>query len=71
VVSGGAVFELDLARVDRRHGLAVSPEPRAAIRLDLPMPLAGDRTEFTETLVENLSEHPWAHLPVTACAAVL
>jgi uncharacterized protein (TIGR02302 family) len=65
VVSGGAVFELDLARVDRRHGLAVSPEPRAAIRLDLPMPLAGDRTEFTETLVENLSEHPWAHLPVT------
>ena len=65
VVSGGAVFELDLARVDRRHGLAIEPEPRAAIRLDLPMPLAGDRTEFTETLVENLSEHPWAHLPVT------
>ena len=65
VVSGGAVFDLDLARVDRRHGLAIEPEPRTAIRLDLPMPLAGDRTEFTETLVENLSEHPWAHMPVT------
>ncbi|WP_040651109.1 TIGR02302 family protein [Roseovarius sp. 217] len=65
VVSGGAVFALDLARVDRRYGLAVEPEPREVIRLDLPMPLAGDRTEFTETLVENLSEHPWAHLPVT------
>lgn len=65
VVSGGAVFALDLERVDRRYGLAVEPEPRAPIRLDLPMPLAGDRSEFTETLIENLSEHPWAHLPVT------
>ncbi|WP_417726668.1 TIGR02302 family protein [Roseovarius sp.] len=65
VVSGSAVFELDLAQVDRRYGLSVAPEPRAPIRLDLPMPLAGDRTEFTETLVENLSEHPWAHLPIT------
>ncbi|WP_375554476.1 TIGR02302 family protein [Roseovarius mucosus] len=65
VVSGGAVFTLDLAQVDRRHGLAVEPDARDPISLDLPMPLAGDRTEFTETLVENLSEHPWAHLPVT------
>ncbi|MFU8777552.1 MAG: TIGR02302 family protein, partial [Roseovarius sp.] len=64
VVSGEAVFALDLARVERLHGLAVEPEPREAIRLDLPMPLAGDRTAFTETLVENLSEHPWAHFPV-------
>ena len=65
VVSGGAIFTLDLAQVDRRHGLAVEPDARDPISLDLPMPLAGDRTEFTETLVENLSEHPWAHLPVT------
>lgn len=65
VVSGTASFELDLDRVARRHGLATTPEPREAITLDLPMPLAGDRAEFAETLVENLSQHPWAHLPVT------
>jgi uncharacterized protein (TIGR02302 family) len=29
------------------------------------MPITGDRADFTETLVENLSQHPWAHLPVT------
>ncbi|MEQ8902953.1 MAG: TIGR02302 family protein [Roseovarius sp.] len=65
VVTGGAVFELDMDRIDRRYGLATEPEPRQPIRLDLPMPLAGDRSDFTETLIENLSEHPWAHLPVT------
>src|SRR6056297_1115247 len=65
VVAGGAVFELDMDRIDRRYGLATEPEPRQPIRLDLPKPLAGDRSEFTETLIENLSEHPWAHMPVT------
>jgi uncharacterized protein (TIGR02302 family) len=65
VVAGGAVFKLDMDRIDRRYGLATEPEPRQPIRFDLPMPLAGDRSEFTETLIENLSEHPWAHLPVT------
>jgi len=64
VTGGRAVFALDLAQVDRRHGLAVDPEPREPIELDLPMPIAGDRAEFSETLIENLSEHPWAHLPV-------
>jgi uncharacterized protein (TIGR02302 family) len=33
--------------------------------LDLPLPMSGDRAAFIETLIENLSEHPWAHLPVT------
>ena len=65
VVSGTARITLDLDAVDRRHGLATGPEPREALTLDLPMPLTGDRAEFTETLIENLSQHPWAHLPVT------
>jgi uncharacterized protein (TIGR02302 family) len=65
VVAGTATFELDMDRVERRHGLATEPEPRDAITLDLPMPVAGDRAEFTETLIEDLSRHPWAHLPVT------
>ncbi|WP_210878185.1 TIGR02302 family protein [Roseovarius autotrophicus] len=65
VTGGAAVFALDMNRVLRRHGLTAEPEPREAITLDLPMPLSGNRAAFTETLIENLSEHPWAHLPVT------
>ncbi len=65
VVAGQARIELDLDAVDRVHGLSVDPEPREALVLDLPMPMTGTREEFTETLIENLSEHPWANLPVT------
>ena len=65
VESGTATFTLDLTRVERDHGLRIDPEPREPIVLDLPMPIAGDRSVFSETLIENLSEHPWAHLPVT------
>ncbi|MFD1913297.1 DUF4175 domain-containing protein [Halodurantibacterium flavum] len=64
VVSGHAEVTLDLAAVDRRHGLAPDPEPREPLILDLPLPLTGNRREFSEALVENLSEHPWANLPV-------
>ena len=64
VVAGTAWIELDLAELDRRHGLAAEPEPRAAIEVDLPMPIAGDRRLFTENLIEDFSAHPWAHLPV-------
>ncbi len=65
VVGGQALIELDLDAVDRRYGLQPDPEPREALVLDLPMPMTGRRDEFTETLIENLSEHPWANLPVT------
>ncbi|WP_422025579.1 TIGR02302 family protein [Roseovarius sp.] len=65
VVAGKAIFRLDLDAVERRYGLATEPEPREPISIDLPMPITGDRAEFTETLIENLSQHPWAHLPVT------
>ena len=65
VTGGTATFALDLGAVDRRYGLATEPEPREAITLDLPLPINGSRSEFTESLVENLSQHPWAHLPVT------
>lgn len=56
---------LDPANADRRHGLAIDPEPREALVLDLPLPFNGSRADFTEILVEDLSEHPFANLPVT------
>ncbi|MEO0750199.1 MAG: TIGR02302 family protein [Pseudomonadota bacterium] len=64
IESGKAIFRLDMERLDRRYGLATEPEPRQSISLELPMPIAGNRADFVETLIENLSEHPWAHLPV-------
>jgi uncharacterized protein (TIGR02302 family) len=65
VTTGQARISLDLARADRRHGLAADPEPRDDVVVDLPMPYRGDRREVRELLVENLSEHAWAGLPVT------
>ena len=65
VLSGRALIRLDPARADRRHGLAIPPEPREALVLDLPMPFRGSRAEFTETVLEDLSKHPFANLPVS------
>ncbi len=62
---GIATITLDLASVDRRHGLTIEPDPIAPLILDLPMPFSGDRADFDEFLIDNLSEHPLANLPVT------
>ncbi|MDP4992689.1 MAG: TIGR02302 family protein [Marivita lacus] len=70
VAAGTARIELALDDVDRRYGLRIEPEPRAVIELPLPMPIAGDRSEFTETLIDNFSEHPWANLPVSISLTV-
>lgn len=61
---GVAMVTLDLAAVDRRYGRAIDPEPRAPLKIDLPMPISGDRRAFSEIMAANLSEHPWANLPV-------
>lgn len=65
VVRGHAEIALDLASVDRRFGLAAEPEPREMLVLDLPMPISGSRAEFSEKLIDDLSQHPFANLPVT------
>lgn len=64
VVAGVARIALDLEAVDRRYGRAIDPEARPVIEVPLPMPVTGARSEFTETLVANFSEHAWANLPV-------
>lgn len=65
VTAGRVTITLDLAKVDRRHGLTVDPEPVEPVTLDLPMPRKGSRTELTSTLVDDLSKHVFANLPVT------
>jgi len=58
-----AVIALDLPAVDRRFGLSIDPEPREPVELTLPLP-RGDRRAVQGQLVEDLSRHPWANLPV-------
>ncbi len=64
VVAGTATLRLDLAAVDRRYGLALPPEPNPEIVLDIPLPFSGGTKNFTDILVEDLTLHPWAGLPV-------
>ena len=65
VTAGRVTITLDLAKIDRRHGLKVDPEAIEPVVLDLPMPRKGSRTELTSTLVDDLSKHVFANLPVT------
>lgn len=66
VTGGQMTITLDLEQVDRRHGLTLPPEPREAIVLQLPMTISGNRAQFSETVIEDFSKHPWANLPVRA-----
>ncbi len=67
---GQARIALDLPAVDRRHGLTVDPDPRDGVTVPLPLPISGDRSEFTEDLIEDFSDHPWANLPVVVTLTV-
>lgn len=71
VRSGTATIRLNADAADRRFGLSIDPEPREPVVLDLPMPFRGNRDEFTEVVLEDLSEHPFANLPVTLTLTVV
>lgn len=71
VVAGRVTISLDPSSLDRRHGLVPDPEPVEPVVLDLPMPLSGKRTEFTETLIDDLSKHVFSNLPVTMVFAAV
>ena len=64
IASGTATLTLDLPRIDRRFGLTTNPEPREALVIDLPLPISGNRAKFEDAILEDLSEHPFANLPV-------
>ncbi|GGL53994.1 ATPase [Wenxinia marina] len=70
VVTGRAVIALDPEQADRRHGLAIDPEAREPLVIDLPMPFTGDAAEFEERLIDDFSQHPFANLPVTMTLTV-
>lgn len=64
VLKAEAEITLDLARIERRYGLVVEPEPRPAIALDLPLPFSGKRADLKGVLQDDLASHPFANLPV-------
>lgn len=64
ITNGHARIILDMDALDRRHGLAIAPEPRPEITVELPMPVARGRDDFTEILIEDFNKHPWANLPI-------
>nr|WP_281494059.1 TIGR02302 family protein [Jannaschia sp. S6380] len=66
VVSAEVTFALDPEAAGTEHGLAIEPEPRAPLTLDMALPISGDRSDFTETLRAELTKHPLAGMPVTA-----
>ncbi|MGB3278724.1 MAG: TIGR02302 family protein [Pseudorhodobacter sp.] len=70
VTGGKAVIALDMAAIDRRYGLAIEPEATEPVTLDLPLPISGQRSDFSETLVDDLSKHVFANLPVTIALSV-
>jgi uncharacterized protein (TIGR02302 family) len=65
VTKGQVTIALDLSATDRGYGLALAPETVAPVVLDLPLPLRGDRAKIGSTLVDDLSKHVFANLPVT------
>jgi uncharacterized protein (TIGR02302 family) len=70
ITKGQVTITLDLAATDRRYGLALDPEPTPPVILDLPLPVKGSRADITATLVDDLSKHVFANLPVTLTYAV-
>lgn len=64
ITGGTARITLDLAKVDRRFGLATDPEPREALVIDLPLPISGNRAKFSDMILQDVSKHPFANLPV-------
>jgi uncharacterized protein (TIGR02302 family) len=70
ITSGQVTITLDLPAVNRRFGLVTDPETVEPVVLDLPQPLRGARNAYTETLIDDLSEHVFSNLPVVMSFAV-
>ena len=64
ITGGSVVIALDMDKLVRRHGLTLTPENITPIRFELSLPFNANIKDFTETVVEDFSKHPWAGVPV-------
>lgn len=62
VSSAWATVELDAARLAGRRG--PPPAGLEPIEIELPLPFTGAVTDTEDMVIEDLTEHPWAGLPV-------
>lgn len=70
ITQGNVTITLDMARLERRYGLAFDPDPIAPVILDLPLPRKGDRSAVAATLIDDLSESILSNMPVTMVYSV-
>ena len=57
--------ELDLDRLERRHGLSAAPGRSDFPPVAVPLPFGGSTAAFTMEFSADFSVHPWVGLPVT------
>lgn len=70
VTKGQVTIALDLPQVDRRFGLTADPQDVQPVTLDLPMPLRGNRADFKQELIDDLSKSVLSNQPVTMTFSV-
>jgi uncharacterized protein (TIGR02302 family) len=64
ITAGAAAVTLDPSRLDRRYGLSIEPEARPPLVIDIALPISGNRAKFEDAIIEDLSQHPFANMPV-------
>src|SRR6056297_3634396 len=64
VVAAWATIELDLAALSDRDDLLPPPPGLETLEFALPLPFTGATDAVEDALIEDLTEHPWAGLPV-------
>ena len=63
ILGASLTVDLDISKVDRVYGLALDPEPRDPLLIDIPLPFTADTSIVEDILVDNHAKHPWATLP--------
>ena len=65
VARAWAVIDVDYAALGADEDRLPPPPGLEAMEIELPLPFTGSATEVTDTLIADLTEHPWSGLPVT------
>lgn len=64
VAAADIAVDLDLAGVERIHGLAVEPESTEGGKYRIPLPFGPQRQDIETTFTADFGDHPWGGLPV-------
>ena len=70
IAGASLVVDLELAQVERMHGLAPEPEKTESDNFRIPLPFGSRRQELETTFTADFGDHSWAGLPVEFVATV-